>query len=98
MALWIDIKHVSSQKKLLPIHSIDYFKNFSHAARLNSIHILFSLVNMDWMMFQIDVKNTFLYRDLHAEVYLEQISGYATDGKNVVCKLKKAIYGLMQNP
>jgi len=64
-------------------------------ARLNSIRTLFSIVvNMSWLLFQLDVKNVFLYGDLKEEVYMEQPSGYLAQGENRVCRLRKVIYGL----
>ena len=60
--------------------------------------ILFSVVvNLLWPLFQLDVKNIFVYRDLQEEVYTEQPPGYVAQGKNKVCPLKKAIYGLKQS-
>jgi len=68
-------------------------------ARLNSIHVLFSLiVNHRWLMFQLGVKDAFLYGDLEKEVYLEQPPRYVVQRKNMVCKLNKAIYDLKQSP
>jgi len=52
-------------------YGVDYLEIFSHVARLNSIHILFSLaVNQQWSMFQLDVNNAFLYGGLE-EIYME---------------------------
>ena len=52
---------------------------------MNSIRILFSItVNLSWPLFQLDVKNAFLYEDLQEEVYIEQPPGYVTQGKNKV--------------
>jgi len=48
-------------------------------------------------MFQLNVKNVFLYGNLK-EVYMEQLSGYVTQGENMVCKIKKAIYDVKQSP
>jgi len=80
-------------------YSIDYFETFSPVARMNSIRILFSIdVNLSWPLFQLDVKNAFLYGDLQEEVYIEQPPGYVAQGKTKVYRLKKAINGLKQNP
>ncbi|KAL0368883.1 UNVERIFIED_CONTAM: Retrovirus-related Pol polyprotein from transposon RE1 [Sesamum calycinum] len=47
-----------------------------------------------------DIKNAFLYGDLNETVYMEQPPGYVARGEKqrMVCKLKKAIYGLKQSP
>ncbi|KAL0303030.1 UNVERIFIED_CONTAM: Copia protein [Sesamum radiatum] len=82
-------------------YGVYYFKTFSPVARLNCIHILFSLpVNLSWPMYQIDIKNAFLYGDLNETVYMEQPPRYVTQGEkqHMVCKLKKAICVLKQNP
>jgi len=42
----------------------------------------------------IDVKNAFLYGDLKEKVYMEQPPGYVAQRENIVCRLRKAIYGL----
>ena len=80
-------------------YGIDYFETFSPIVRMNSIRILFSIaVNLLWPLFQLDVKNAFLYGDLQEEMYMEQPSGYIAQGENKVCHLKKAIYDLKQSP
>ena len=77
---------------------MDYNETLSPVARLNSIWILFSVViNMGWPLFQLDVKNVFLYRDLKDEVYMEQPPGYVAQEENTVCRLRKAIYRLKQS-
>jgi len=53
-------------------YGIDYFETFSPVALMNSIRIQFYVVYLSWSLFQLDVKNVFLYRDLHEEVYMEQ--------------------------
>ena len=46
---------------------------------------------------RIDVKMTFLNGDLEEEVYMKQAEGFfSSEGENLVCKLKKPIYGLKQ--
>eukprot|EP00253_Pinus_taeda_P030563 PITA_30563 len=50
-------------------------------------------------IYQMDVKSTFLNGELKEEVYMEQPEGFnLTEGKDFVCKLKKALYGLNQAP
>jgi len=74
---------------------MDYLEIFSHVASLNSICVIFSLaVNRQWLIFQLDMKNTFLYDDLEKEVYIEQPPSYVAKEENMVCKLKKVIYDL----
>jgi hypothetical protein len=44
-----------------------------------------------------DMKSTFLNGELIDKVYMVQLNNYEVDGReNLICKLKKAIYGLKQ--
>jgi len=71
-------------------YDIDYFETFSPIARINFIRILFSIAaNLSWPLFQMDVKNAFLYGDLQEEVYIEQLSGYVAPGETTVYRLKR---------
>jgi hypothetical protein len=46
-----------------------------------------------------DAKTTFLHRDTEEEIYMKQSKGFAMKGKKeLVCKLKKSLYGLKQSP
>eukprot|EP00253_Pinus_taeda_P007769 PITA_07769 len=48
---------------------------------------------------KMDVKTKFLHGDLEEEIYMKQPEGFAMKGKNeLVCKLKKSLYGLKQSP
>jgi len=52
-----------------------------------------------WKVFQLDVKSAFLNGILQEEIYVEQPTGFVTQGKeDKVCLLKKALYGLKQAP
>ncbi|KAL0307734.1 UNVERIFIED_CONTAM: Retrovirus-related Pol polyprotein from transposon RE1 [Sesamum angustifolium] len=66
-------------------YRVDYFETFSPVSRLNSIRVLFSLeVNLNWTMYQMDIKNVFLYGDLNGTVYMEQPPGYVAQGRSNV--------------
>jgi len=44
---------------------------------------------------QLDIKITFLYDNLDEEIYMSQLTGFKTAGKeNIVYKLKKSLYEL----
>ena len=46
-----------------------------------------------------DVKTTFLHGDLEEEIYMKQPEGFMVKGKKeLVCRLKKSLYGLKQSP
>ena len=46
-----------------------------------------------------DVKTKFLHGDVEEEIYMKQPEGFAVKGKKeLVCKLKKSLYGLKQSP
>ena len=71
-------------KSYTQTYNIDYFEAFSPAAKMNS-KILFSIVvDLSWPLFQLDVKNAFLYGDLQEEVYMEQPPGYVAQEETKV--------------
>lgn len=52
-----------------------------------------------WELWQLDVKNVFLYGELDKTIYMEQPLGYTShEHPDYACKLKKALYGLKQAP
>jgi len=51
-------------------------------------------VNKRWSLHQLDVNNAFLHRDLHEDIYMRLPQGLTLGISNVVCKLKKSLYGV----
>jgi hypothetical protein len=48
---------------------------------------------------QMDVKITFLHGNLDEEIYMKQLERFTVKGKKeLVCKLKKSLYGLKLSP
>ena len=45
-----------------------------------------------------DIHNAFLHSDLHEDIYIKLPPGFRPTKPNVVCKLKKSLYGLRQAP
>ena len=66
----------------------------------SSIRILVALVaQYELELDHIDVKIAFLHGNLKEEIYMSQLMGFRTAGmKNMVCKLKKSLYGSKQSP
>nr|GEY32141.1 retrovirus-related Pol polyprotein from transposon TNT 1-94 [Tanacetum cinerariifolium] len=80
--------------------SIDYDKTYAPVARLESIRILLTYAcNLDFKLFQMDVKSAFHNGFINEEVYLAQPSGFIDFEKpDHVYKVKTALYGLKQAP
>ena len=77
---------------------IDYNETFSPVSKKDSFRIIMALVaHFNLELHQMDVKTAFLNGDLEEEVYMKQPEGFfSNEGENLVCKLKKSIYGLKQ--
>ena len=73
---------------------------FSPVVTLTSIRFLLSMATtFDLEVEKMDVKATFLRGDLDEEIYMKQPEGFTVkDKKELVCKIKKSLYGLKQSP
>jgi hypothetical protein len=78
------------------VEGIDFGDIFSHVAKLTSIRFVLSIVAaFDFEVEQMNVETTFLHENLEEETYMKQPEGYDMKGKKeLVCKLKKSLYGL----
>ena len=83
-----------------PEKGIDFDEIFSPVVKMTSIRTVLGLAaSLDLELEQLDVKTAFLHGDLHEEIYMEQPEGFEEKGReNLVCKLKKSIYGLKKAP
>ena len=81
-------------------HCVDYEEIFSTVVHLSSIRTLLAFgAKKKLHIHQMDVVSAFLNGDLKEEIYMKQPPGYVQLGKeNLVCKLRKSIYGLKQSP
>jgi hypothetical protein len=76
----------------------DYFNTYSSLARLTTIHVLLSLAaSHSLLIHQMDIKTTFLNRELEEEIYMDRPDGFVVKGQEgKVCKLLKSLYGQKQ--
>ncbi|GJS95946.1 retrovirus-related pol polyprotein from transposon TNT 1-94 [Tanacetum coccineum] len=77
---------------------IDFEESFAPVARLEAVwkYLAFA-AHMNIIVYQMDVKTTFLNGILREEVYVSQPDGFVDpDNPNHVYRLKKVIYGLKQ--
>ncbi|GKE37575.1 retrovirus-related pol polyprotein from transposon TNT 1-94 [Tanacetum coccineum] len=79
---------------------IDFEESFNPAARLEAVRIFLAFAaHMNMIVYQMDVKKTFLNGILREEVYVSQPDGFVDpDNPNHMYRLKKALYGLKQAP
>nr|GEU62248.1 hypothetical protein [Tanacetum cinerariifolium] len=79
---------------------IDYEEVFALVARIEAIRLLLAYTSfMGSMVYQMDVKGTFLYETIEEKVYVCQPLGFEDpDYPDKVYKVIKALYGLHQAP
>ena len=72
---------------------------FAPTAKFKSICIVLNLAAIfDWELHGIDIENAFLESDLEKAIYMElPVDTYSEpNGKPVIVRLKKSVYGLKQ--
>ena len=78
------------------IEGIDFEETFAPVVDMEAIRMFLAFAcSKEFKIYQMDVKSRFLNGALKEEVYMEQPEGFdLMVGKDLVCKLKKALYGL----
>ena len=79
---------------------VNFEEIFSPIVKMTTLCCVVALVAKEDMgLVQMDVKTAFLHGDLYEDIYIQQPEGFVEKGKeNLVCKLKKSLYGLKQVP
>ncbi|GKD81700.1 putative ribonuclease H-like domain-containing protein, partial [Tanacetum coccineum] len=79
---------------------IDYEEVFAPVARIEAIRLFLAYASfMGFLVYQMDVKSSFLYGTIEEEVYVTQPPRFKDpDHPNKVYKVVKALYGLHQAP
>ena len=88
------------EKGYSQVEGVGFGDIFSLVAKLTSIRFSLSIaVAFDIEMEQRDVKTSFLHGDLEEEIYMKHPEGFVVKGKKeLVCRLRKSLYGLKQSP
>jgi hypothetical protein len=78
------------------VEGLNFNETFAPIAKLESIRMLLAYaIHHSFKLYQMDVKSAFLNGLIKEEVYVEQPSGFESEGyPNHVYKLHKALYGL----
>ena len=79
---------------------IDYEETYALVARMEVVIMFLAYAaNKNFKVYQMNVKSVFLNGELEEEVYIEQLEGFPlTVEKDMVYRLKKALYGLKKEP
>lgn len=96
MNLLINIKHVL-WLKVMPSERIDYEETLSLVVRFTSVRLLLLVAHLDWELFQMEVKTSFLNGELDEEIYMKLLIGFEFKRKHKLCHLKHSIYSLKQS-
>ncbi|GKE68322.1 putative ribonuclease H-like domain-containing protein, partial [Tanacetum coccineum] len=79
---------------------IDYDEVFAPVARIEAIRLFLAYASfMNFLVYQMDVKSSFLYVTIEEEVYVSQPPSFVDpEFPDKVYKVEKALYGLHQAP
>nr|GEZ86606.1 hypothetical protein [Tanacetum cinerariifolium] len=99
---WIEAmqEEIHEFKRYRQEAGIDFEESFAPVARLEAIRLFIAnAASQNMIIFQMDVKTTFLNGELNEVVYVSQPEGFVDpEHPTYVYRLKKALYGLKQAP
>jgi hypothetical protein len=76
---------------------VDYGEVWAPVSQYKTLRILLAAVAAeDLHLHQLDIKTAFLNGVVDEELYMQQPPGYAKQGDERVCRLRRALYGLKQ--
>uniref|UniRef100_A0A2N9I2A4 Reverse transcriptase Ty1/copia-type domain-containing protein n=1 Tax=Fagus sylvatica TaxID=28930 RepID=A0A2N9I2A4_FAGSY len=95
----IGCKWVFKRKEAVSEKEGERFKAQLVAKGYSQRAVLALVVDQDLELEQLDVKTAFLHGNLEEEIFMVQLEGFKKPGtENLVCRLKKSLYGLKQSP
>ena len=78
------------------VEGIDYDETYAPVSRMTTLRILLTVAAChSLIVHQVDIKTAFLHDKADLDIYMRQPPGFI-DGQNLVCKLRKTLYGLKQ--
>lgn len=60
-------------KRYTQVNGYDYYGTFSYVAKISSVRLFFMAAMSTWPLYQLDIKNVFLYGELAKEVYIDHL-------------------------
>ena len=77
---------------------LDYHETYSPTVRLSTLRTVLACDVRQGIKFrQMDIKSAYLNAPIDEEIFLEQPEGFKQGDSDMVCKLKRSLYGLKQS-
>lgn len=94
------IKRLKARLIIFGHHQIEgtnYDETFAPMTKMIIVRTFLAVATIKkWEVHQMDVHNTFLHDDLEEDVYMKVPPGFKNIDPDLVCRLKKSLYGLKQ--